>query len=162
MANLPYAWAAYAQFQSRLSRLHKLSDHTWGLEAALNVVFQPDFSPELTSAEEFRRAAASASRKRRRHRARFLANEAVSDIPDPKDMVAQIVTRQALRIIEAEVDRQSDYRLLEGIAFERDYEHLAKLLGQRATTLRSRALRLRRRFAYLNPSSSDFTYEHHL
>jgi hypothetical protein len=152
MENLPGAWAAYAQFQSRLSNLHRLNDHTWGLEGALNVIFEPDFSPVLTTAAEFRRAAASASRKRRNHLSRFLVDLGeLQDRPDLKDMFAQIVARQALHAIEEEVGDMPDQRLLEGIAFGHDYGYLAQLLGQNEISLRSRALRLRRKFAYLKP-----------
>jgi hypothetical protein len=152
MENLPNAWAAYAQFQSRLSSLHKLSDHTWGIEGALNVIFEPDFSSELTSAAEFRRAAASASRKRRSHLSRFLVDPGeLQDRPDLKDIFAQIVARQALHAIVEEIDDTADQRLLEGIAYGHDYGYLARLLGQNENSLRSRALRLRRKFAYLKP-----------
>jgi hypothetical protein len=152
MANLPYAWATYAQFQSRLSRLHRLNDHSWGLEGALNIIFEPDFSPDLTSAEEFRRAAASASRKKRNHRSRFLADDEITDAPDPNDMVAQIVAKEALHTIEDQITNPSDLRLLEGIALGHDYAQLAPLLGQGPISLRSRTMRLRRKFAYLKPS----------
>ena len=152
MENLPNAWAAYAQFQSRLSNLHKLSDHTWGIEGALNVIFEPDFSSELTSAPEFRRAAASASRKRRSHLSRFLVDcVELQDGADLKDTFAQMVARQALDAIVDGIDDIPDQRLLEGIACGHDYGYLALLLGQNENSLRSRALRLRRRFAYLKP-----------
>jgi hypothetical protein len=152
MENLPNAWAAYAQFQSRLSNLHKLSDHTWGIEGALNVIFEPDFSSELTSAPEFRRAAASASRKRRSHLSRFLVDLGeLQDSADLKDTFAQMIARQALDAIVDGIDDIPDQRLLEGIACGHDYGYLARLLGQNESSLRSRALRLRRRFAYLKP-----------
>jgi hypothetical protein len=157
MANLPHAWAAYAQFQSKLSRLHRLNDYSWGLEGALNVIFEPDFSPHLTGAEEFRRAVANASRKKRNHQSRFVAHEEVGDAPDPNDMVAQILAADALRVIEDQINNPSDLNLIDGIAIGHDYAELAPLLGQGPVSLRSRAMRLRRRFAHLKPSNMSNT-----
>jgi hypothetical protein len=162
MADLPLGWAAYAQFQLRLSRLHELNDHCWGLEGALNLIFDPNFSPDHTSADEFRRAAASSSRKRRKHRSRFMGDKEVIHVPDKRDMVEQVVAKQALQKIEDQVENPVDLRLLEGLAFGHDYGHLAPLLGQRAISLRSRALRLRRRFAHFKPSfNGDVAVAHH-
>jgi hypothetical protein len=129
-----------------------LDDHAWGLEGALNVIFEPDFSTNLTSNAEFRRAAASASRKRRDHLARFLAelNEDF-DPPDVKNMLDQIVAGQALNAIEKGIDQPQDLRLLSGIAQGHGYDYLSRLLGRPESSLRSRTMRLRRRFADLSP-----------
>jgi hypothetical protein len=152
MAKVPQCWATYAHLQSQLSSQSNLDDHAWGLEGALNVILEPDFSPELTCEEEFRRAAASASRRRRDHVARFLTelNDEV-DPSDGKDLLAEIVARQALRAIQDGIDQPEDLRLLSAVGHGHEYESLSRLLGQCESSLRGRALRLRRRFAHLRP-----------
>ena len=152
MSNLLAGWAAYARFQQRLSRLDTIDDHAWGLEGALDVIFEPDFSPDDTSLDEFRRAAASASRRERDHQTRFygeLAEDA--EAADILDLLAQVEARQALRAIEHGVDQPEDITLLSALAQGHGYEYLQALLGQPQVSLRGRALRLRRRFAHLRP-----------
>jgi len=152
MSNLPTGWAAYARVQQRLSGLSTVDDQAWGLEGALDVILEPDFSPDNASPDEFRRAAATAARKARDHQARFTGElEEGEDPADVLDLLAQVEARQALRAIEQGVDHPEDISLLWALAQGYGYEHLQNLLGQPQVSLRSRALRLRRRFAYLRP-----------
>jgi hypothetical protein len=152
MSKLPSGWAAYARIQQRLSRLHILDDHAWGLEGALDVILEPDFSPDDTSLDDFRRAAATASRKERDHQARFYDDGVEdADAADVLDLLAQVSARQGLLAIEQGVDRPEDVTLLWALAQGHGYEHLQALLGQPQVSLRSRTLRLRRKFAHLRP-----------
>ena len=152
MASLPCSWASYARFQTRLLNSSRLDDRAWGLESALNVILEPDFSAELTGDEEFRRAAASGSRKRREHLSRFLVtSDNEFDPPDGRDTLAQIVARQALHAIEDGLERLQDQHLLSAIADGDGYEQVARVLGRPESSLRSRMLRLRSRFAHLRP-----------
>lgn len=153
MSNLPTGWAAYARIQQRLSRFCAVDDQSWGLEGALDVILEPDFSPTNTSPDEFRRAGANASRKARDHQARF-----IGEVDDGVERVAvmnllsQVEARQALRAIENGVDDPEDILLLWALAEGYGYEYLKATLGQPEVSLRSRALRLRRRFAHLRPA----------
>ncbi len=152
MTTLSYAWTTYARFQSRLSSFSTVDDHAWGLEGALNVILERDFCPTVIDEDEFRRAAARASRKHRDHLARFLteSNEEV-DFPDAKNLLSQVVAKQALRAIEAGLDQPEDRELLLAIGEGRGYEDVARLLNQPASSLRSKTLRLRRKFAHFKP-----------
>lgn len=153
MTNLPTGWAAYARIQQRLSGLSTVDDQAWGLEGALDVILEPDFSPDSASPDEFRRAAATAARKARDHRARFTGElEEGEDPADVLDLLAQVEARQALRAIEQGVDQPEDISLLWALAQGYGYEYLQSLLGQPQVSLRSRALRLRRKFAHLRPA----------
>jgi hypothetical protein len=146
------SWALYARFQNQL--LHSLStdDRSCGLEGALNVILEADFSAERTSEDDFRRAAASASRKRRHHLSCFLVpQDGEFDPPDGKDTFAQIVARQALHAIEAGVQRRDDQRLIAAVADGDGYAGIAGELRLPQSSLRSRVLRLRGKFAYLRP-----------
>lgn len=154
MSNLPTGWAAYARIQQRLSGLSAVNDQAWGLEGALDVILEPDFSPDNASPDEFRLAAATAARKARDHQARFTGElEEGEDPVDVLDLLAQVEARQALRAIEQGVDHPEDISLLWALAQGYGYEYLQALLGKPQVSLRSRALRLRRRFAHLRPAN---------
>ena len=150
MADLPPAWAPYAQFQTRLSRCSSLDSYAWGLEGALNVILAADFSAELTGPQDYRRAAASASRKRRHHLSRFVIIPAEDfDPAEETDLLAQLAARQALEALERRLEER-DMCLLEMIADGGDYERAAHALRRPAGSLRNQMFRLRDRFAYLN------------
>lgn len=63
MAEIPHSWCAYARLQSKLSGTASI---TFGgaLEAALNVIHQPDFSAEALAEADMLRLAANAARMR--------------------------------------------------------------------------------------------------
>jgi transcriptional regulator with XRE-family HTH domain len=154
MSNLPTGWAAYARIQQRLSSLSTVDDQAWGLEGALDTVLEPDFSPENTSSGDFCRAAATASRKARDRQARFTGElEEGEEAADVLDLLTQVEARQALRAIENGIDRQEDLSMLWALAQGYGYAYLQALLGQPQASLRSRSLRLRRRFAHLKPTN---------
>jgi hypothetical protein len=152
MATLPAAWASYGHLQNKLARRSSLNDYTWGLEGALDVILRPDFSAEITGDMTFRRASASAARKRRDHAARFLHTpESDFDPPDTTDLVAQLVAREALDAIANAADRLEDQQLLAAVGDGYGYGEATRVLGQQETSLRTRMYRLRVRFEYLNP-----------
>ncbi|MDA8351456.1 MAG: hypothetical protein M0038_22150 [Pseudomonadota bacterium] len=148
MANTP-SWATYARFQYKLSRSFSSTVPEWGLEAALNLILDPEFSPDRASEEDFRRADASAARKRRDHLSRFLVSMDEDFEPvDGKDSLAQIMARQALDTIAENVGR-ADRHLLSVIGEGYGYGQAARTLGQTTNALRTRMLRLRGKYAYL-------------
>ena len=148
MANTP-SWATYARFQHKLSRSSCSAVPEWGLEAALNLILDPGFSPDRASEEDFRRADASAARKRRDHLSRFLASPDEDFEPaDGRDFLAQIIATQALDTIADGVGRV-DRHLLSVIGEGNGYGQAARTLGQTASSLRTRILRLRGKYAYL-------------
>lgn len=98
MANLP-SWAAYAHFQRKLAHSCSSTVPVWGLEGALNLILDPAFSPDRASEQDFRRADASASRKRRDHLSRFLASMDDGFEPaDGTDSLMQIMGELPVRV----------------------------------------------------------------
>jgi hypothetical protein len=149
--SIPPAWATYALFQRKLSRSSSSTISEWGLEAALNLILDPGFSPDRASEEDFRRADASAARKRRDHLSRFLTNMDGNFEPaDGKDLLAQIMATQSLDTMADSV-AGADRHLLSSIGEGYGYDQAARPLGQTASSLRSRMLRLRGKYAHLKP-----------
>ena len=70
MAEVPHSWGAYARLQSKLSATNAI---TFGgaLEAALNVIHQPNFSAEALAEADMLRLASNAARQER-HRGALL------------------------------------------------------------------------------------------
>ena len=80
-----------------------------------------------------------------------LVNEVISSC---EHIVALMGPEPYIRAIEQGVDHPEDVSLIWALAQGYGYEYLQALLGQPQVSLRSRALRLRRRFAYLRPATT--------
>lgn len=142
----PTGWAAYACFQAQLASRNISDDHTWGLEAALDVVQDRDCPPDLITVELLRRACATASRRERDHRQRFHAELSDDhDAADPTDLVEQVGAREVLANIARRVQAPADIALVAAIAEGCSYTELHDLLGEKPSALRSRVMRLRMR-----------------
>jgi DNA-directed RNA polymerase specialized sigma24 family protein len=148
MKSVPIGWAAYADYQGQLAGLTSSNDRMWGLEGALDKVHDRTCPPMLFTRELLQREYATAARRERDHRARFVVElDENSDVIDPFDLLDQIVARDLLLAISAAISDPDDLTLLAGVAEGHDYAELSDELGVPAVVLRSRMMRMRRRFA---------------
>jgi DNA-directed RNA polymerase specialized sigma24 family protein len=144
MADFPHPWDAYARLQAALSRAHRLSEKTWGTEAALDaILFSLQDNHPVTS-DDVTRAAAS-ERRRERHRARLrLVHLASVEVgADPDDAFA---AREILRIARSKVSGR-DWPVLCQLAQGYSYAEVAARTGDTPGSLRVRVRRCRQQLA---------------
>lgn len=158
MADIPHSWGAYARLQSKLSGTTSVVAAA-ALEAALNVVHQPDFNAEGVAEADMLRLAANAARGER-HRTALLrqvqaaalnegtpATGAIDDgggVPTgASSLDGQVDARRELRRIESRLPAD-DWELLTDAAVGVPYEELAASRSSTSAALRSRVCRLRR------------------
>ncbi len=155
MAEVPHSWGAYARLQSKLSTTTSI---TFGgaLEAALNVIHQPDFSVEALDQAALLRHAANAARQERhrsalRRQAQAAALDAETaargndecDVPTgATSLDDHLHARRELRRIASRLP-DDDWDLLTGAAAGISYNELAASYASTSTALRSRVCRLR-------------------
>lgn len=156
MAEVPHSWGAYARLQSRLSATTSI---TFGgaLEAALNVIHQPDFSVEALADADLLRLAANAARQdrhrtalRRQAQTAALDEETAARGSDDggvstgaSSLDDQLHARRELQRIASRLP-DDDWDLLTGAAAGISYGELAASLASTSAALRSRTCRLRR------------------
>lgn len=155
MAEIPRLWGAYAHLQSKLLGTSSITVGG-ALEAALNIVHQPDFIPEALAEATMQRLAANAARQER-HRGALLrqvqetalencvADRGSDDQDTPTGaslLDDQIHARHELRHIASKVDDE-DWDLLTGVGAGISYDELAEAHASTASALRSRVCRLR-------------------
>ena len=155
MAEIPHSWGAYARLQSKLSATTSI---TFGgaLEAALNVIHQPDFSAEAHAEADMLRVAANAARQERHRSAlRRQAQAAALDegtaargnddggvSTGASSLDDQLHARHELqRILSRLAD--DDWDLLTGAAAGISYDELVASHASTSVALRSRVCRLR-------------------
>ncbi len=150
MATVPDSWAAYAQLQARLSSRTELNDYTWGMEAGLNWILDQVIPGTGVLEDDLQRAISTAARKERDHMQRFLTDDADENYAeDPRNFEEWMQARSAIAAIAAQV-REVDNKLLCNVGLGKSYEEISLELGDTATNLRSRTLRLRRNLAHLH------------
>lgn len=156
MAEFPHAWGAYARLQTKLSLTTSIIAGG-ALEAALNVIHQPDFNVEaLADADLLRRAANAARQERHRSALRWQAQVAALDeetAARSKDgggestgassLDDQLHARRELQRIESRLSEE-DWDLLTDAAAGVSYDELVASHASTSAALRSRVCRLRR------------------
>lgn len=155
MAEVPHSWGAYARLQSKLSATTSI---TFGgaLEAALNLIHQPDFSTEVFTEVDMLRLAANAARQER-HRSTLRRQEQAAALEvetaargnadldvstGASSLDDQLHARRELRRIASRL-HDDDWNLLTGAAAGISYDELAASHASTSTALRSRVCRLR-------------------
>lgn len=155
MAEIPHSWGAYAHLQSKLSATTSI---TFGgaLEAALNVIHQPDFSAKALAETDLLRLGANAARQERHRGAlRRQAQTAALDeetsarsnhdggvSTGPSSLDDQLHARRELQRIASRLP-DDDWDLLTGAAAGISYNELAASHASTSVALRSRVCRLR-------------------
>ena len=155
MAENPHSWGAYARLQAKLSTTTSI---TFGgaLEAALNVIHQPDFGvEEIVEADMLRLAANAARQERRRSALRRQAQAAAldeetaargsddgSESTGASSLDDQLHARRELQRIASRLS-DTDWDLLTGTAAGISYYDLAVFHASTPAALRSRVCRLR-------------------
>jgi uncharacterized protein (DUF1778 family) len=155
MAEIPHSWSAYERMQSKLSATTSI---TFGgaLEAALNVIHQPDFSGEMPAETDMLRLAANAARQerhrgvlRRQAQAAAFDEETATRVNDEGGMSTgasslddQLHSRRELQRIAFRM-ADDDWDLLTGAAAGVPYDELAASHASTSAALRSRVCRLR-------------------
>lgn len=156
MADIPQHWGAYARLQAKLSTTTSVTIGG-ALEAALNVIHQPDFSVTALHDADMMRIAANAARRERHHGALRRQAQAVAldevasarsvDDGDPGSGASSLDDQlHARRELQRIADRLSDddWNLVTDVAAGTAYEELAAPYSSTPTALRSRVFRLRR------------------
>jgi hypothetical protein len=157
MAGIPYSWDAYARLQFKLSITTSIIVDR-ALDAALNVVHQPEFNAELLSETDMLRMAANAARQERhravlrRHVQAGALDEAIAARGNDDDDVSagapslddQVHARRELEHLARQLS-DDDWELLTDVAAGVSYDELANSYFSTSTALRSRVCRLRQR-----------------
>lgn len=155
MAEIPHSWSAYARLQSRLSATTSITVGG-ALEAALNVIHQPDFNAEDLAEADLLRLAANAARQerhrsaiRRQAHATALDEETAARGNDDGDVSTgasslddQVHARRELRRVAMWL-KDDDWDLMTSVAASVSYEELAASRSSTPAALRSRVCRLR-------------------
>lgn len=156
MAEIPHSWGAYARLQSKLLTITSIT-YGGALEAALNVIHQPDFSVEALAEPDMLRLAANAARQERhrgalRRQAQTAALDEETSVPGNDSGIGatgtsslddQLHARRELRYIASQLPAD-DWDLLTGVAAGISYNELAASHASTSSALRSRVSRLRR------------------
>lgn len=134
----------YAELQADLAPATRLSEKTWGTEAALDHFLNILTAGTPATAEEIARAAAS-RRRRERDRARlrslYMTPTEASPHPDK-----QIIARSELRVASSKIPPAA-WSLITRLAAGFEYGELARTTGETPGNLRVQALRARKRAA---------------
>ena len=149
----PQLWDAYAHIQKQLLKNPKISDRTWGLEEALNVILaaSPEHPPTLP---EINRAIATAARRERDQaalRQKFIPPGEPSINPDP---VEAAHAQKTLATIKVGVSPE-DWTLLRKIGMGYEYHEIAAGQPQESDRLRTRVARIRKDLRAVRYGASD-------
>ncbi len=144
MADIPHPWDAYGHLQAVLSRAHRVSDQTWGTEAALEAILRSLQDNQPVTSDDLTRTAAS-ERRRERHRAhlRLVHLQGVEVGADPDDALA---AREGLHIARSKVSSR-DWPVLCQVAEGYRYAEIAGRIGVTPGCLRVRLRRCRQQLA---------------
>ena len=142
MMELSHPWAEYARLQNDLSRNHRVSDRSWGIEEGLNHILWFDHTVTLLTQTDIDRAAASRERSER-HRASLRGRYLQFEEEGSADPCTAVQARQELMSL---VHRSSDqdWALLCAVAEGYEYAEIAVNSNVSPSSLRARVLRLRR------------------
>lgn len=152
--SMPQLWDAYAHIQKQLLKNPKISDRTWGLEDALNVILaaSPEYPPTLP---EINRAIATAARRERSQaalRQKFIPSGETSINPDP---IEAVHAQKTLAAIKADVSPE-DWTLLRKIGMGYEYHEIAAASQPKESNrLRTRVARIRKDLRAAHYSASD-------
>jgi hypothetical protein len=155
MAEVPHSWDAYVRLQSKLSTTTSIN-YAGALEAALNVIHQPDFSVETLDETDMLRLVANAARQERHRGAlrRQAQTAALDEEPlargddsgtrstGASSLDDQLHVRRELLYIASQLPA-NDWDILTDVAAGISYNELAASHASTATALRSRVSRLR-------------------
>jgi DNA-binding NarL/FixJ family response regulator len=140
MADILHPWDAYAHLQAQLSRAHLVSDHTWGMEAALDAILRSLHDNQPVTPDDLTRTAASERRRERyRARLRLTSLRGVEVGADPDERLA---AREGLRIARSKVSSR-DWPVLWQVAEGYNYPEIAGRIGVTPGCLRVRVQRCR-------------------
>lgn len=155
MAEIPHPWGAYARLQSKLLATTSIVTGD-ALEAALNVIHEPDFSASAPGEVDMLRLAANAARQerhrgvlRRQVQAAALDEETAARGSEDGGLSTgasclddQLHARRELQRLASRLP-EDDWDLLTGAAAGVSYNDLAALHSSTSSALRSRVCRLR-------------------
>ncbi len=137
---LPTPWMeAYLRIQTQLDATTEVSGRAWGLEAALDAILAEAAPPaELTTI-----VATAERRERHRARLRRTHSSALQPVVDqPAAIEARVVLEQVRRRLHP-----SDWQLIKAVGIGTDYRAIGRALGATASSLRVRAVRIRKGLA---------------
>jgi hypothetical protein len=144
MTDLPYPWGVYARLQTEMLRGSRITDQSWGTEAAMNGVLASLQDNKPPTPDEIERTAASERRRERRRAYLRLVYLAGSDTsPHPE---AALIARHELDIARSRVSER-DWSVLCQVGSGCGYAELASVNGGTSGGWRVRVLRLRRQLA---------------
>ena len=136
---LPHPWDAYSALQEELDQRTRIDSETWGLEAALNAIVDPEVPPQTVKLKRVRAAAA----RRERHRAHVRVLRVIEGGLSASELEFEAAaTRETLEFLHSQVST-ADWALLESVAEGISYATLAKVRGTTEGSLRVRVSRLR-------------------
>lgn len=137
---LPHPWDAYARLQQELSKNPNITNRSWGLEEAMNLVLAAS-AGEVPTPQEIDRAVAAASR-RERHRAQLRAR-LIEPFEELADTEAGLHAQKSLRDLESQM-KAEDWAVLHAIGKGVDYDELAAAHRCSPARLRTRVSRIRK------------------
>jgi phage/plasmid primase-like uncharacterized protein len=138
-----FPWHHYAYLQDELDDF-RVSDRSWGIEAALNRIVAGDFTDSTTINIDIGRTIANEER-RERYRAALRRLHLTTNDASPH-AEEHLVARAELRAAEAKTTKKK-WRLLVAIGEGHDYAELAAAEGATIGSLRAKVFRLRREIA---------------
>jgi hypothetical protein len=144
MTDLPSPWDIYARLQTEMLCGSRVTNQSWGTEAAMNHVLASLQDTKSPEADEIERTAASERRRERRRANLRLVYLTSSEIfPDPE---APLIARHELAIVQSKVSAR-DWSALCQVGSGCGYAELASANGGTSGGWRVRVLRLRRQLA---------------
>jgi hypothetical protein len=140
MADLPHPWDLYVRLQRDSLRCHRVSNYSWGMEAAMGRILTSLENDKPAAPDEISRAAASERRLERDRAHLRLVHFGGSEISDHPEVC--LAARQELRAAESKVSTK-DWSILCQLAAGHNYAELAIANGGTPGSLRIRVLRCR-------------------
>ncbi len=138
---LPPPWDAYLRLQSELDETKQVDNRSWGLEAALDAVLAAAPGNIGAAVASLTTTIATAAR-RERHRARLrrtYPRPLWPTVDQPEAIEARVRIEQIQRLLAP-----ADWRLITAVAMGTDYDAIGNILGATPSSLRIRAMRIRR------------------
>ena len=140
MKSLPRRWSIYANLQAEMSSNRRVSERSWGMEAALKQFLCSPENLDLSEPDSAEKAAANERRReRRREKLRLVYISNTEQAVQPEDALD---ARHSLNAIQLKT-APNDWSLLCQVGLGENYQKIS--LTTRATpgSLRARVRRLR-------------------
>lgn len=140
MKKLPQKWATYATLQADLLTSRRVSERSWGTEAALNELLCNHEKIDLLNSDSAERIAASRRRReRRRERLRLVYMSRLGEAVHPEDALDARHRLNAIRLKTS----PSDWSLLFQLGLGESYESISVTTRTTPGSLRTKVRRLR-------------------